>query len=121
MARSFLGSRVKRTLFEVTPARAVGISNFSAFTREEEYILTPGTQLEVTDVPDRPRGPAVLGGGRPPPASSRGMSDALGLVTRSGTGLPPEGSRSHPYTCLRSIRARRSRGQTSECPPATRI
>lgn len=50
VARSFLGSRGKRTLFEVTPARAVGIRNFSAFTGEEEYILTPGTQLEVTDV-----------------------------------------------------------------------
>ncbi|MGW1014407.1 ADP-ribosyltransferase domain-containing protein [Streptomyces termitum] len=50
VARSFLGSRGKRTLFEVTPARAVGIRDFSAFTGEEEYILTPGTQLEVTDV-----------------------------------------------------------------------
>ncbi|MEV6330133.1 ADP-ribosyltransferase domain-containing protein [Streptomyces sp. NPDC051909] len=50
IARSFLGSRGKRTLFEVTPARAVGIRSFSAFTGEEEYILAPGTQLEVTDV-----------------------------------------------------------------------
>lgn len=50
VARSFLGSRGKRTLFEVTPARAVGIRSFSAFTGEEEYILTPGTQLKVTDV-----------------------------------------------------------------------
>ncbi|MFF0752622.1 ADP-ribosyltransferase domain-containing protein [Streptomyces sp. NPDC004267] len=50
VARAFLGSRGKRTLFEVTPARAVGIRNFSAFTGEEEYILAPGTQLEVTDV-----------------------------------------------------------------------
>ncbi|MEU8776998.1 ADP-ribosyltransferase domain-containing protein [Streptomyces sp. NPDC048606] len=50
VARSFLGSRGKRTLFEVTPARAVGIRNFSAFTGEEEYILAPGTQLKVTDV-----------------------------------------------------------------------
>ncbi|MCJ0875725.1 macro domain-containing protein [Streptomyces sp. AP-93] len=50
VARSFLGSRGKRTLFEVTPAQAVGIRRFSAFTGEEEYILTPGTQLEVTDV-----------------------------------------------------------------------
>lgn len=50
VARSFLGSRGKRTLFEVTPARAVGIRNFSAFTGEEEYILAPGTQLEVTEV-----------------------------------------------------------------------
>ncbi|MFI6148730.1 macro domain-containing protein [Streptomyces sp. NPDC051109] len=50
VARSFLGSRGKRTLFEVTPAHAVGIRSFSAFTGEEEYILTPGTQLKVTDV-----------------------------------------------------------------------
>ncbi|MFC9995418.1 ADP-ribosyltransferase domain-containing protein [Nocardia sp. NPDC127526] len=50
VARSFLGSRGKRTLFEVHPARAVSIRNFSAFTGEEEFILLPGTQLEVTDV-----------------------------------------------------------------------
>ncbi len=50
VARSFLGSRGKRTLFEVTPARAVGIRSYSAFTGEEEYILAPGTQLKVTDV-----------------------------------------------------------------------
>ncbi|MEW1901561.1 ADP-ribosyltransferase domain-containing protein [Streptomyces sp. NPDC086147] len=50
VARGFLGSRGKRTLFEVTPARAVGIRRFSAFTGEEEYILTPGTRLEVTEV-----------------------------------------------------------------------
>ncbi|BAU88247.1 uracil-DNA glycosylase, family 1 [Streptomyces laurentii] len=50
VARAFLGSRGKRTLFEVTPARAVGIRRFSAFTGEEEYILAPGTQLEVTEV-----------------------------------------------------------------------
>ncbi|MFJ1704976.1 ADP-ribosyltransferase domain-containing protein [Kitasatospora sp. NPDC088346] len=50
VARSFLGSRGKRTLFEVRPLRATGIQNFSAFTGEEEFILLPGTQLEVTDV-----------------------------------------------------------------------
>ncbi|MEU7279054.1 ADP-ribosyltransferase domain-containing protein [Streptomyces sp. NPDC045431] len=50
VARSFLGSRGKRTLFEVQPVRAVGIRSFSAFTGEEEYILAPGTQLKVTDV-----------------------------------------------------------------------
>ncbi|MBN0042702.1 uracil-DNA glycosylase [Streptomyces actuosus] len=50
VARAFLGRRGKRTLFEVTPARAVGIRRFSAFTGEEEYILAPGTQLKVTDV-----------------------------------------------------------------------
>ncbi|MFJ3161263.1 ADP-ribosyltransferase domain-containing protein [Streptomyces kanasensis] len=50
VARSFLGNRGKRTLFEVTPAHAVGIRSFSAFTGEEEYILAPGTQLRVTDV-----------------------------------------------------------------------
>ncbi|MFI9328338.1 ADP-ribosyltransferase domain-containing protein [Kitasatospora sp. NPDC052868] len=50
MARALLGSRGKRTLFEVLPARAVGIRSFSAFTDEEEFILPPGTRLEVTDV-----------------------------------------------------------------------
>ncbi|MCX5377463.1 ADP-ribosyltransferase domain-containing protein [Streptomyces sp. NBC_00091] len=50
VARAFLGSRGKRTLFEVVPARAVGIRDFSAFTEEEEFILSPGTQLKVTDV-----------------------------------------------------------------------
>ncbi|GKQ40364.1 hypothetical protein ALMP_68900 [Streptomyces sp. A012304] len=50
VARGFLGSRGKRTLFEVQPVRAVGIRSFSAFTGEEEYILLPGTQLKVTDV-----------------------------------------------------------------------
>ncbi|EFL16067.1 ADP-ribosyltransferase domain-containing protein [Streptomyces sp. C] len=50
VARGFLGSRGKRTLFEVVPARAVGIRDFSAFTEEEEFILSPGTQLRVTDV-----------------------------------------------------------------------
>ncbi|MET8571596.1 ADP-ribosyltransferase domain-containing protein [Streptomyces sp. NPDC004783] len=56
VARAFLGSRGKRTLFEVTPARAVGIKSFSAFTGEEEYILTPGTQLKVTEVKSLSRG-----------------------------------------------------------------
>ncbi|MGW2110250.1 ADP-ribosyltransferase domain-containing protein [Streptomyces sp. NPDC001948] len=50
VARAFLGGRGRRTLFEVTPARAVGIRRFSAFTGEEEYILAPGTQLKVTEV-----------------------------------------------------------------------
>ncbi|MEU7764076.1 ADP-ribosyltransferase domain-containing protein [Nocardia sp. NPDC049190] len=50
VARAFLGSRGKRTLFEVLPTRAVSIRDFSAFTEEEEFILLPGTQFEVTDV-----------------------------------------------------------------------
>jgi hypothetical protein len=50
VAQAFLGHRGRRTLFEVRPVRAVGISGFSAFTGEEEFILAPGTQLEVTDV-----------------------------------------------------------------------
>ncbi|MEV8515792.1 ADP-ribosyltransferase domain-containing protein [Dactylosporangium sp. NPDC051484] len=50
VAKAFLGSRGKRTLFEVRPVRAVGIRSFSAFTGEEEFILAPGTQLKVTDV-----------------------------------------------------------------------
>ncbi|MEV0828276.1 ADP-ribosyltransferase domain-containing protein [Nonomuraea rubra] len=50
VAQAFLGRRGKRTLFEVRPRRAVGIRRFSAFTGEEEFILAPGTQLEVSDV-----------------------------------------------------------------------
>jgi uracil DNA glycosylase len=50
VAQGFLGWRGRRTLFEVTPLRAVSIRNFSAFTGEEEYILTPGTQLKVGHV-----------------------------------------------------------------------
>ncbi|MEU7111450.1 ADP-ribosyltransferase domain-containing protein [Streptomyces sp. NPDC046182] len=50
VARAFLGGRGKRTLFEATPLRAVGIRAFSAFTGEEEFILAPGTQLKVTGV-----------------------------------------------------------------------
>jgi uracil DNA glycosylase len=50
VAQAFLGGRGKRTLFEVAPARAVGIRRFSAFTGEEEFILTPGAQLKVTEV-----------------------------------------------------------------------
>ncbi|MEV4441958.1 ADP-ribosyltransferase domain-containing protein [Streptomyces sp. NPDC049577] len=50
VARAFLGGRGRRTLFEVRPARAVGIRDFSAFTDEEEFILLPGTQLKVTEV-----------------------------------------------------------------------
>ncbi|MEV0533735.1 ADP-ribosyltransferase domain-containing protein [Kitasatospora sp. NPDC050463] len=50
VARGFLGSRGRRTLFQVLPVRATGIQRYSAFTGEEEYILLPGTQLKVTDV-----------------------------------------------------------------------
>jgi hypothetical protein len=50
VAQAFLGYRGRRTLFEVTPARAVSIRRFSAFTGEEEFILAPGTQLTVTSV-----------------------------------------------------------------------
>ncbi|WP_236242699.1 ADP-ribosyltransferase domain-containing protein [Streptomyces sp. CC228A] len=50
VAQAFLGGRGRRTLFEVAPARAVGIRRFSAFTGEEEYLLLPGTRLKVTDV-----------------------------------------------------------------------
>jgi hypothetical protein len=45
-----MGGRNKRTLFEVTPSRAVGIRHLSAFAGEEEYILPPGTRLKVAAV-----------------------------------------------------------------------
>jgi hypothetical protein len=50
VAKAFLGSRGRRTLFEIAPATAVGIRNFSAFTGEEEFVLAPGTRLKVVDV-----------------------------------------------------------------------
>jgi hypothetical protein len=50
VARAFLGTKGRRTLFEVTPRAAVSIRSFSAFTGEEEYVLAPGTRLEVTSV-----------------------------------------------------------------------
>lgn len=50
VAMGFMGSTGKRTLFEIRPASAVGIKQFSAFTGEEEYLMPPGTQLKVTDV-----------------------------------------------------------------------
>ncbi|MEV0393728.1 ADP-ribosyltransferase domain-containing protein [Polymorphospora rubra] len=50
VAQGFLGRRGRRTLFEVRPERAVGIRRYSAFTGEEEFLLAPGTQLEVTEV-----------------------------------------------------------------------
>jgi uracil DNA glycosylase len=50
VAQGFLGGRGRRMLFEVKPAGAVGIRDFSAFTGEEEFILAPGTRLKVVDV-----------------------------------------------------------------------
>ena len=50
VAHSFLGSKGKRTLFEVHPLRAVGIREFSAFSGEGEFLLAPGTQLKVSEV-----------------------------------------------------------------------
>lgn len=50
VAHSFLGTKGKRTLFSVKPARAVGVRAFSAFSGEEEYLLAPGTSLKVVGV-----------------------------------------------------------------------
>ena len=50
VAEAFMGRRGRRTLFEVSPARAVSIRQFSAYTGEDEYILAPGTQFTVTEV-----------------------------------------------------------------------
>ncbi|MFC9898378.1 ADP-ribosyltransferase domain-containing protein [Nocardia sp. NPDC127579] len=60
VARGFLGGRGKRTLFEVHPARAVSIRDYSRFTGEEEYVLLPGTQLEVTRIETRPAGLSIV-------------------------------------------------------------
>ena len=50
VARNFLGTKGKRTLFEVVTHRAVSIRKYSAFNGEDEYVLAPGTQLKVADV-----------------------------------------------------------------------
>jgi hypothetical protein len=50
VAKSFLGGKGRRTLFEVVVRRAVSIKKYSAFTGEDEYVLAPGTQLRVADV-----------------------------------------------------------------------
>jgi len=47
VASSFSGAS-KRTLFVITPLTSVPIKRFSEYQSEEEYILTPGTQLKVT-------------------------------------------------------------------------
>jgi len=50
VAKSFLGSSGRRTLFELRPRSAVSIMGYSAFTGEQEYVLPPGTRLRVDDV-----------------------------------------------------------------------
>jgi hypothetical protein len=50
VASSFIGSKGRRTLFEVIPAEAVSIRRYSAFTGEDEYVLAPGAQLRVADI-----------------------------------------------------------------------
>src|SRR5207302_1416181 len=60
VAQGFLGSRGRRMLFEVRPVLAVGIRSYSAFTGEEEYILAPGAQLQVTDVKGERSGLCVV-------------------------------------------------------------
>jgi uracil DNA glycosylase len=60
VAMSFMGGTGRRTLFEVTPALAVGIRRYSAFTGEDEYLLLPGTRLTVTEVKTEPSGLATI-------------------------------------------------------------
>jgi hypothetical protein len=60
VAEGFLGGSGKRTLFEVTPAGAVSIRRFSAFTGEDEYVLPPGTRLKGTTVATRAGGMNVV-------------------------------------------------------------
>ncbi|MEM9075007.1 MAG: ADP-ribosyltransferase domain-containing protein [Myxococcota bacterium] len=50
VATGFLGNSGKRTLFRVATHSAVSIQAFSAYKQEEEYILRPGTQLQVDQV-----------------------------------------------------------------------
>jgi uracil DNA glycosylase len=60
VAMSFMGGTGRRTLFEATPAQAVGIRRYSAFTGEDEYLLLPGTRLTVTEVKTDPGGLATV-------------------------------------------------------------
>ncbi|QDU19716.1 VWA domain-containing protein [Urbifossiella limnaea] len=60
VATSFMGGTGRRTLFEITPAQAVGIRRYSAFTGEDEYVLLPGARLAVTDVTSEPGGLATI-------------------------------------------------------------
>lgn len=60
VARSFLGSKGRRMLFEVRPRSAVSIRGFSAFTGEEEFVLPPGTQLRVVKVTTEATGLSVV-------------------------------------------------------------
>lgn len=50
VAQAFLGGNGARTLFRVDALRPVSIRRYSAYEQEEEYIVAPGTQLEVTRV-----------------------------------------------------------------------
>jgi len=52
VARGFLGGSGRRMLFEVAPISAVSIRAFSAFTGEDEYVLAPGSRLDVVEVKD---------------------------------------------------------------------
>ena len=61
VAKGFLGSSGKRTLFEVSTSTAVSIKQFSAFTGEDEYILAPGTQLRVDRVKSDESGMTTVG------------------------------------------------------------
>ncbi len=60
VAQGFLGSKGKRMLFEVQSQSAVGIKAFSAFTGEEEYVLAPGTRLNVVSVRNESDGLCVV-------------------------------------------------------------
>mmetsp|Transcript_57090 Transcript_57090/g.122575 ORF Transcript_57090/g.122575 Transcript_57090/m.122575 type:complete len:874 (+) Transcript_57090:115-2736(+) len=50
VAEAFSSSAKKRTMFIITPRKAVGIKHLSAYQGEEEYILAPGTTFKVQDV-----------------------------------------------------------------------
>jgi NAD:arginine ADP-ribosyltransferase len=56
VARRFLGGRGKRTLFEITPRRAVPIRAYSRYQDQDEVVLPPGTVLRVDRVVNEPCG-----------------------------------------------------------------
>jgi len=60
VARGFGGGSKNGTLFRVESHSAVSIAALSAFKGEEEWILAPGTQLEVVDVNKSGAGPCEI-------------------------------------------------------------
>mmetsp|Transcript_13809 Transcript_13809/g.21860 ORF Transcript_13809/g.21860 Transcript_13809/m.21860 type:complete len:580 (-) Transcript_13809:215-1954(-) len=59
VAEGFMGHKGVRMLFQVN-AKAFSIKKFSAFSGEDEYVLRPGTQLQVTKVSSQNDGQVLV-------------------------------------------------------------